>query len=157
MEINVSYNEIMIRDTIKTDVITALKAGEKEKASFLRVLISEIQNTEIALKGEGKLLTEDNEIAVLTKELKRRKEASGIYERAGEKDRVAKEEFEISVITSYLPEQLSEDEIREVVVKVVALQESPDFGSAMKESMTQLKGKADGKVVSEIVRSELIK
>ncbi|NCS32454.1 GatB/YqeY domain-containing protein [bacterium] len=146
----------MIRDTIKSDVITALKAGEKEKASFLRVLVSEMQMLELTLKSQNKELTDDDALTVLKKEVKRRKEAIEIYTTAGESNKVLKEESEIAIISEYLPEQIGEDAIKEIVEHVISENPDADFGTIMKAVMAQTKGQADGNIVRNIVQTQLL-
>jgi len=151
----VRYNYPMIYEKIKEDVITALKAGYKQKASFLRVLASEMQMGIIAAKTNATEFGEDDEIAILTKEVKRRNEATALYEKAGEVQRVEKEQFEILIIKKYLPQQMSPEELEKIVSEVVAAMDAPDFGSVMKQVMLTVKGKADGNLVSEVVKKTL--
>jgi uncharacterized protein len=137
-------------DRIKADLIDAMRGGEKDKVGALRLVMSELQKS---AKEGG-----DDELAVLRRERKRRLEAAGAYREAGRDDLAAGEESEAALISAYLPAELSEEELRAIVERAVrdSGAESPkDMGVAMKQAMSAVEGRADGKRVSGLVRASL--
>jgi len=144
-------------DKIKSDLIEALKAGDTARALSLRYLLAEIHNAEIA-KGKDAVLTEEEMAAVLQKQAKQRHESIEAYQKGGREDLVGKEHRELEMIKGYLPEQMGEDQIRELAR--VAIQESgaagiTDMGKVMGALMPKVQGQADGSVVSKVVRELL--
>lgn len=133
-----------------------MKNADQDRVGILRLLLSSIHNEEIAKRSRGgeSVLTTDEEVVVLKREAKKRKEAIDLYRQGGRTDLAEKEERELKVINQYLPPEMSREAIEEVVKKVVAAG-AKDFGSAMKEAMKDLKGKADGQTVAEIIKSVL--
>jgi uncharacterized protein YqeY len=139
-----------ILEQIKVDLQGAMRAGEKERVGALRLVLSELQK---AAKEGG-----DDELAVLRRERKRRLEAAKAYGEAGREDLVRGEESEAELIGSYLPAQLSEDELAAIVEQAVrdsGASSAKDMGTAMRQAMTAVDGRADGKRVSELVRAAL--
>jgi uncharacterized protein YqeY len=137
-------------DQIKSDLTGAMRAGEKERVGALRLVLSELQKA--AKEGN------DDELAVLRRERKRRTEAAGAYREAGREDLAGGEEFEAQLIEAYLPAELSEEELQAIVeqaVKDSGAQSAKDMGSAMKAAMGAVDGRADGKRVSGLVRAAL--
>lgn len=145
-----------IRLTIEADLKSSMKNADQDKVGILRLLLSAIHNEEIAKRGRGEegILTSEEEIVVLKREAKKRKESIELYLKGGRNDLAEKEERELKFIGQYLPAELSREAIEEVVSKVVAAG-NKDFGTAMKESMKELKGQADGKLVAEVIKSLL--
>ena len=144
-------------DKIKSDLTEALKAGDTARALSLRYLLAEIHNAEIA-KGKDAVLTEEEMAAVLQKQAKQRHESIEAYQKGGREDLVGKEHRELEMIKGYLPEQMGEDQIRELAR--VAIQESgaagiTDMGKVMGALMPKVQGQADGTVVSKVVRELL--
>ncbi len=142
---------------IDKEAIEALKAGEKERVTVLRGLKSDLKYKQISL---GKELTEQQALDVLTSCGKKRRESIELFRSAGREDLATKEEFELSVIAAYLPEQMSEDKVRELVVEAIKESgaDSPQkMGLVMKVLMPKVKGKADGKMVSKMVTELLAK
>ena len=144
-------------DKIKSDLTEALKAGDTARALSLRYLLAEIHNAEIA-KGKDAVLTEEEMAAVLQKQAKQRHESIEAYQKGGREDLVGKEHRELEMIKGYLPEQMGEDQIRELAR--VAIQESgaagiTDMGKVMGALMPKVQGQADGSVVSNVVRELL--
>ncbi len=147
-------------EIIKND----LKIAQKERRDFeigvLRLLFSVFQNREIEKKGKGlesQLLNEEI-IEILSREAKKRKETAEIYKQAGRKDLAKKENQELEIIEKYLPEQLNEKEIRKIikeVIKKIKVNDFKNFGKIMGEAMKELKGKADAKIISEIIKKQL--
>jgi len=145
----------MLLDTIKNDYNNALKSHESVKVNVLRMLVSDIKNKEIELRGSGLQLTDTDMVNVLQKSLKTRNESAEIFQKAGRIDLYDAEIAEIAVISEYLPKQMTDDEIDAVVKEVMATIAVKDFGTIMREVMVQLKGKADGKKVGEAVKRNL--
>jgi len=143
-------------DDLKSDVTDALKAGDSGKAETLRGLAASVHNEEIAKRskgGEGEL-SDDEVVAVLQKEAKKRKESIEVYTDAGRNDLADKEKTELAIIENYLPPVLEESEIEGIVEKIVAGGED-NFGKVMGAVMGEVKGRADSKVVTEIVKKKL--
>jgi uncharacterized protein YqeY len=146
-----------IIDHIDQDLIEALKGGNKQKVTVLRGLKSDIKYRQIETREE---LTDEQVTEVLASSAKKRRESIEQYGAAGRQDLVDKEKFELDVIQGYLPEQLSEDELRTLVTGAIAESgaESPkDMGKVMKILMPRIKGKADGKLVNKLVSEILAK
>lgn len=142
----------MITDRLTEDMKVAMKAGDKLRLSVIRMLISELKNERIA---QGKDLDDASERKVLTGYAKRRREAMEAARAGGREEIAAREQQELDLTMSYLPRQLSEDEIRSVVRKHVegAGATGPQaFGVVMKSVMAEIGGQADGKLVSALVR-----
>lgn len=139
-----------ILERVQEDAREALKAGDRERASALRMVVDSLQQD--AKLGDG------DEIAVLQRERKRRLEAAEAFKKGGSEDRAAAEESEAAAIESYLPEQLSDDELGELVTAAVeeaGASEQKDMGKVMSTLMPKVGGRADGKRVSEAVREAL--
>jgi len=137
------------------DMKEAMRAKDKVRLSTIRMINSLIKNAEIEKRGE---LTDDEIIQLLMKYAKQRKEAIEMYEKGGRQDLVEKEKAELAVVESYLPKQMSEEEIRELVKEVIEATgaSSPkDIGKVMQHVMPKVKGRADGSVVNKIVREML--
>jgi uncharacterized protein YqeY len=143
---------LQIADRIKSDVASAMKAGERERVGALRLVLSELQKAE----KEG----EADELAVLRRERKRRREAAEAYREAAREDLAEGEEFEAQVIETYLPAELSDAELDELVTRAVAETgaSSPrDMGKVIKHVMAAAGGRADGRRVSTKVKEALIR
>lgn len=145
-----------LMDDLKSGVTEALKAGDPVRAETLRGLVSAVHNEEIAKrsKGNGSELTDDEVIAVLQKEAKKRRESIEVYGGAGREDLKNKEEAELSIIESYLPPALEEAEIEKIVDSAVA-GGAGNFGQVMGTVMKEVAGRADSKLVTEIVKRKL--
>jgi uncharacterized protein len=139
-----------ILDDVKADLHGAMRAGEKDKVGALRLVLSELQKA--AKEGA------DDELAVLRRERKRRLEAAHAYREAGHQDRAGAEEAEGELIAGYLPPELSEAELKEIVGQAVrdsGAESVKDMGRAMGKAMAAVDGRADGKRVSALVRAAL--
>jgi uncharacterized protein len=130
----------------------AMRDRDVDKLSVLRFLLSEIKNVEIDAKHE---LSDDEIIALLRKETKRRKEAIEQYKSGGREDIAAKEAIELQLIDTFLPAQMSREAIEKIVSDTVIANPGQDFGQIMRLCMAATKGQADGKLVSELVRSKI--
>lgn len=144
-----------ISDKIKTDVKEAMKAGDSEKLLTLRMVLSALHNREIEEHSKGvEVLDDKAALDVLRKEAKKRKEAADIYAKANRKDLEDKELKELKIIQGYLPAEMSDAEIEKIVKKVIA-SGAKDMGSAMKEAMKEVAGKAEAGRVSVVVKKLL--
>jgi len=144
---------VAVLERIQQDATVALKAGDRERTGALRMLASELQKAAKEAREQ-----QVDEIAVLQRERKRRMESAEAYRDAGRDDLAAGEEREAAVIDEYLPEQMPEDELRKIVRDVVAesgATSQRDMGKVMSAVMPQVKGRADGKRVSAVVREVL--
>ncbi|KRL38450.1 GatB/YqeY domain-containing protein [Liquorilactobacillus uvarum] len=142
-------------DSLNNDLKTAMKAHDKETLSTVRMLKSAATNEQIKV---GHTLTSDEEIAVLSRELKQRKDSVVEFSAAGRDDLVPGLENEIKVVQRYLPKQLGEDEVKAIVQETmqrVGASSKADFGKVMGAVMPQVKGQADGKLVNSVVKSLL--
>lgn len=145
----------MITDTISKQITMALKAGDKLRLSTLKLLSSALHNAEIDKRGK---LTEEEELRIVRKEVKKRRDAVEAYKKAGALDRASREAEELKILQEFLPKELPREEIEKIVEKAIndvratGLQ---DFGKVMGKVMGELKQKADGNLVSEIVKTKL--
>jgi len=140
-------------EKILNDLRQAMQQKQAEKVAALRLLVAALKNAQIEKNDK---LSEAEEIGVLNKEAKKRQEAAEIYKREEREDLAKKEEAELKVIKEYLPQQMSQAEVKEVVKQMKTSGElGDDFGGAMKAVMAKLKGKADGKLVAQMVKEEL--
>ena len=146
-----------IIDRIDTALKEALKAGNRDKVTVLRGLKSDIKYRQIADREE---LTDDKVLEVLTTAAKKRRESIEQFRNGGREELAQKEQSELDIIAEYLPQQLSEDELRPLVSEAIAESgaESPkDMGKVMKVLMPKVKGRADGKLVNKLVSEILAK
>lgn len=144
-------------EKIKADLTIALKSGDTFKAGALRYLLSAIHNAEIA-KGKDAELSEAELVAILQKQAKERQESIEAYQKGGRSDLVAKEQKELELIKAYLPEQMGEEEVRALAkeaIKETGATGLQEMGQVMGVVMPKVKGKADGPLVSKIVRDLL--
>lgn len=142
----------MIKDKLKLNSVEALKNHDSVKVGALRFLISLIDKKEMQLPvGQ---MTEAEETGVLRKELKNKEESREMFLKGNRNDLVEQLDYEIEILKEYLPEEISEDKVVEIVTKVVA-EKGNNFGLVMKEVMSQLNGSVDGSVVSRIVKEKI--
>ncbi len=143
-------------DTINADLKNAMKRGDDAAKRALRSVKAAITRAE---KDKGnRPLTDEEIIAVLRKQAKQRQDSIEAYRNAGREDLVAEEAAELAVIETYLPQLMSEEEIRELAQKVIeelGATSPRDMGKVMGRLMPQLKGKADGRLVNQVVRNLL--
>jgi len=148
-----------IQDKIISDIKEAMKAKEQDKLRVLRSLKAKLMEKEISERkgGEAKL-SDDQAVEVLMKAAKQRKESIEQFEDGGRDDLAENEKKELKIIEAYLPEMMSEEEVREVVkekIEQLGASGMQDMGKVMGPLMGQIKGKADGSVVSKVVKEEL--
>ena len=145
----------MIKEQLNEDMKTAMKAGDKLRLSVVRMLMSELKNEKIAKGGE---LDEASERRVVTSYAKKRKESMDAARAGGREEIAQREQQELDITMSYLPKQLSDDELRAVVKKHVDASGATGaqaFGVVMKSVMAEVGGQADGKIISSLVREML--
>ncbi len=144
---------LALKEKIKTDLIKAIKSGDKEKRNVLRELNSQIKNLEIEKKKREEGLSEEEIISILTRLVKQHKESIKQYSEGKRDDLVVQEEKELKIIQSYLPQPLTEkeilDEIKDAIKKVDA-QGPQDLGRVMSLVMGKNKGRVDGNQVREL-------
>jgi len=139
----------MLLEKLQQDQITAMKSGDKARLGVLRMMISELKNMQIELKAKNVELDDVESLKVLTKD------SILAFESANRLDLSEIEKAELLIVEEYLPKQLSEDEIQSVVAECASNIDTKDFGSVMKMAMEKLKGRVDGKIVSELVKKAL--
>lgn len=144
-----------LKETILQQQTEATKAKDAVQMNTLRMLRAAIKNREVELRGE----LEDQEVLrVIHTQIKQHKESIRQYKEGGRDDLVEKEEQELSILMSFMPEQLSEEDIAQAVEQVVeelGATDMRDMGRVMKALMARLAGSVDGKVVNEMVRKKL--
>jgi uncharacterized protein len=139
-----------VLEQVQADVRTAMKAGERERAAALRMIVDSLQQD--AKLGKG------DEVAVLQRERKKRLEAAEAYDEAGRDEQTAAERFEAELIEAYLPAQLSDEELADLVEAAIAetgASEQKQMGQVMAALKPKVGGRADGKRVSTAVREKL--
>lgn len=144
-----------LSDKINQDYISAYKSGEELKVSVLRMVKSSIKNEEISIKEE---LSDDDIIKVLKKEIKQRKDSAEEYRKADTNDKAEKEESEAKLIESYLPNQLSDEEIRQIIkemIKETGANDISKMGQIIGAVMAKHGTEADGSIVARIAKEEL--
>ncbi len=148
-----------LKDQLRTDLTASIKSGDKVRSSTLRMVLTAVTNAEVAGK-EARELSDDDILGVLTSESKKRREAAEAFADAGRTEQAEKERAEAVVIADYLPEQLTEDEINELVSTTIdELGVREDGMRAMGRVMgavgPKTKSRADGGVVAAAVRTQL--
>lgn len=144
-----------LKERIYKDMVEAMKSKDAFKKNILSMVRAAILQVE---KDTQKELDDEGVISVISKEIKQRKEVLPEYEKSGRQDLVDKAKKEIEIMQSYLPEQLSEEEIEEMVKKVIeetGAKSKSDIGKVMGKIMPMVKGRADGNLVREIVTRHL--
>lgn len=142
-------------ETLNNDLKQAMKAKDKQTLSTVRMLKAAVTNEEIKAGHE---LSTDDETVLLARELKQRKESYAEFKGAGRDDLLESLDMEIKIVENYLPEQLSVEEVTDIVKEVISqvgATSKADFGKVMGAVIPKLKGRADGKVISETVKSLL--
>ena len=139
-----------LADRVKSDLTTAMKAGEKERVGALRMILAELQR---AAKDGG-----DDEVAVLRRERKRRLESAKVFRESGRDELAVSEESEAALIEGYLPAEMADDELRAIVARAVqdtGAASPRDMGRVMPAVMGEVAGRADGRRVSALVKEAL--
>ncbi len=148
---------VSIKEQLMADMKVAMKAREEGKLALNVIRMARAHIKQAEIDGGHVDFDDDQVLAVLRKEVKQRKETLDEIRNSGRDDLVAETEAEITVLKKYLPPEMSEEAIREVVTDVIAELEpgQKTMGSVMKAVMAKLKGQADGKVINRIVREVL--
>ena len=142
-------------ETIEDEIKEAMLSRDAERRDALRLIVNALKNSEKELQRP---LSEDEELQVLQRERKRRVEAAEAFRNGGREEQAEAEERELAILEEFMPEPLSEDEIEEIVddaIAEVGATSMADLGRVMADVMPQIAGRADGSVVSQIVREKL--
>ncbi|WP_164216189.1 GatB/YqeY domain-containing protein [Virgibacillus sp. YIM 98842] len=143
-------------EKLNQDMKQAMKNKDKQTLSVIRMVKASIQNESIKLGKET--LSEDEELTVLSREVKQRKDSLQEFKSAGRDDLVEKTESELNILQEYMPEQLSNEELEEIIqstIKEVNAASKKDIGKVMSAVMPKVKGKADGSQINKIVQKQL--
>lgn len=146
-----------LREKITVDLLTAMKAKDEARVSTLRMLKAAIMKLEVSGK-EKRDATDDEVLQAIGKEVKQRKDSVDAYRKGGRDELAQKEEVEMKILESYLPAQLSDDELRSVISQVMSrtgATSKADFGKVIGAVMAQIKGKADGGRVKAAIEGML--
>jgi len=148
-----------LKDRIGEEIKSAMKAKDKIRLETVRGIKKAILEKEVALRPKGQdSLTEEQEIELLVQQAKQRRDSIEQYQQAGREDLAAKEAQELTIIESYLPQQLDDEELNAVLDEIIAsvgATSAKDLGKVMGIAMKQLKGKADGKKIQALVKNKL--
>jgi len=145
-----------LRAQLLSDIKTAMKAKDSQKLEVLRFVNAQVKNKEIEVRP--KEVSDDDVMQVLKKYLKQRNEAAEQFGKAGREDLVEKEKYEASVIEAYMPEMMTEDQLKPIVAEAVAetgASSMKDMGNVMKIVLEKAGSAADGKMVSTLVKAAL--
>ena len=146
-----------LKEKLQNDLTSSMRARDEIRSSTIRMILTSIKNEEVAGK-EARDLSDAEIIMVLSREVKKRREAAEAFDQAGAKDRADQERAEGEVIAEYLPAQLSESEIKELIAAVIAetgANSPAQMGLVMKSLQPKTAGKADGGLVSSLVKAAL--
>jgi uncharacterized protein YqeY len=148
-----------LKERISDDIKSAMKAQDKIRLETVRNIKKVILEKESALRPSGQeSLTEEQEIEIVVQLAKQRRDSIAQYQQAGRTDLVNQEAQELTILEEYLPKQLSDDEISQMIATIISqtgATSASDMGKVMGFAMQQLKGKADGKKVQEMVKAKL--
>ena len=148
-----------LKDRLRTDLTAAIKARDEVRSSTLRMVLTAVTNAEVAGK-QARELSDDDVVGVLSSEAKKRREAAEAFDQADRPEMAAKERAEAEVLADYLPEQLSESEVADLVTSTIASlgvagEGMRAMGKVMGALQSQVKGRADGAAVAAEVRRQL--
>jgi uncharacterized protein YqeY len=146
-----------LKEKLQNDLTEAMRARDEVRSSTIRMVLTAIKNEEVSGK-EARDLSDSEVITVLSREAKKRREAAEAFEQAGAKDRADNEKAEGVIIAGYLPEQLSEAELKEMIataIKETGATGPQQMGLVMKSIQTRIVGRADGGTVSSLVKAAL--
>lgn len=145
-----------LKENIMADIKTAMKAKDQVRLETLRFLNSAIKNREIEVRPNE--ISEDDILGVIKKAVKQRKESIEQFQQAGRNDLADKEKSELEILTTYMPEQMSQEKIEEIVTAVITEMKADSvkmMGAVMKEVIVRCQGAADNKIVSQVVKAKL--
>lgn len=139
------------RERVRGEMVHAMKASDRVRAAALRLILDALQQEELSLKKTS--LTDEEALRVLEREAKRRREAAEAFEKGGRSELAENERAELAIISTYLPEQMSDTELEKIVRDAVAAEGAgaSATGAVMKAVMAQVRGKADGTRVKAVV------
>jgi uncharacterized protein YqeY len=143
---------MILKDKLKKESVEALKSHDNKRVDVLRFLVSLIDKKELQLPAGQ--MTEAEELGVLRKELKNKEESREMFLKANRTDLVEQQDYEIEIVKGYLPQEISEEKVAEIVSEVIK-EKGNNFGLVMREVMTKLGGAVDGSVVSRIVKEKI--
>jgi uncharacterized protein YqeY len=143
-------------ETITSDLKFAMKSGDKARVEVLRFSLAGLNafQKEKQAKTPDAVITDEEVVSVLQKEVKKRKDSIELFRQGKRDDLVEKEEGDIAIIANYIPKELSREELEKIVSDVMAAG-ATDFNSVMKETMKVAKGRSDGKTVGEVIKAKL--
>ncbi len=149
----------MLLEIISEKTKEAMRAGRETEVGVFRMALAVLKNKEIEKRGRSEeALTQDEEIEILRKEVKKRKESAEMFQNGGRNDLAEKENEEIKILKSLLPEELSPEKIEEIVIaaiKKIVPQGPKDFGRVMAEAMKETGGRADSSVIAEAIKKNI--
>lgn len=144
-----------LKEQLRADMASAMRGGDNDKRNTLRMLLAAIKQTEV----DDRVTLDDTGVqSVLSKQAKQRRESIADYEKAGRTEMAANEQMELAIIESYLPQMMSREEVTalaEAVIAKLGVSDAKSMGQVMGRLMPQVKGKADGRIVNEVVRELL--
>jgi uncharacterized protein YqeY len=146
-----------LKEKLQTDLTSAMRNRDEVRSSTIRMILTSIKNEEVSGK-EMRELSESELITVLSREAKKRREAAEAFDQAGAKDRAETERAEGAIIAEYLPKQLSESEVKELIeaaIRETGANSPARMGLVMKNLQPKIAGKADGALVSSLVKAAL--
>ena len=144
-----------LKEQIKNDLKNSMKSGDNIIRGVLRMLFSDIKNVEI---NEREEINDEKIIEIIKKNIKSRKDSIEQYTKGNREDLANQEKVELEILEKYMPEQMGEDEVRKIVINIISKSEAltaSDFGKIMGAVMKEIGNKADGNIVSRVVREEL--
>ncbi len=147
-----------LKEQLSEEIKVAMKMPDKLRLETLRTMRAVLMEREIEKRGSGQPVTPEDEMAVIMSAAKKRKESIEAFEKGGRQELAEQEKKELAIIQEYLPKQLGADDIAKVIEQVVAetgASGAGDFGKVMPLVMKQLKGKADGKLIQDMVKKRL--
>ncbi|NCO74234.1 MAG: GatB/YqeY domain-containing protein [Cyanobacteria bacterium] len=148
-----------LKEQINEDIKLAMKAKDKIRLETVRSIKKFLLEKEIELRGKGKdNLTPEDEIEILVQQAKQRRDSIEQYIQGGRQDLADKEKTELDIIETYLPAQVSDSELEEIITNIITklgANTAKDLGKVMGVAMKELKGKTDGKKIQELVKSKL--
>jgi uncharacterized protein YqeY len=140
-----------LKEQLAEDLKAAMRAKDENRLNAIRTLKAAIANFELA-RPKDKPILEADLLGIVEKQIKQRRESIEMYEKGNRPDLVAKEKAELVFLEAYMPRQLSRDEIKAEVEAIIAALETREFAKVMKQAAAQMKGRADGKTVNEVVK-----
>ncbi len=148
----------MLIEQLNNDIKQAMRDKDSKKLGVLRMFLSALQYEALSNNEKKEEATDETVIKVLQREIKKRNESIKLYEQGGRPELAEAEQYEIDILKDYLPEQLSEEDLKKTVQEAISTTGASsikDMGNVMKEIMSKVQGKADGQTVSKIVKELL--